>query len=190
MATSYGLNSRVLTSADVTVLNYGGTILQNEDIDGALRFSYRHDLPSCGEPRGSAEFYLRVNPSLGKFTYLSYTVSISANTAACWSFNQGDSSGGVGYTNSLSIPQNGGCLSYSQSLDPITFASNCFELPQYTKQMAACDNDNSNYMRFAVVKSFTVRRRINSTAASFGVWNSRGCHDTNGTVTISNIFVS
>jgi hypothetical protein len=190
MATSYGLKSRVLTSADVTVLQYGGTILQNEDINGALRFSYRHDLPSCGDPRGSAEFYLKVNSSLGKFTYLSYTASISANTAACWAFNQGASSGGMGYTNSLSIPISGGCLDYSQSLDPITFASNCFELPQYTKQMAACDNNDTNFMRFAVVKSFTVRRRIDSTAASFGVWCSRGCHDTNGTVTISNIFVS
>lgn len=190
MATSYGLKSQVVTSADVTVLQYGGTILQNEDINGALTFSYRHDLPSCGEPRGSAEFYLKMNSLPSNFTYLNYTATISANTAACWAFNQGDSSGGVGYTNSLNIPQHGGCLDYSQSLDPIRFLSNSFDNIQYTKQMSACDNDDSNFMRFAVVKTFTVRRRVNKSAASFGVWSSRGCHDTNGTVTISNIFVS
>jgi hypothetical protein len=190
MATSYGLKSQVVTSADVTVLQYGGTILQNEDINGALVFSYRHDLPSCGDPRGTAEFYLKINSLPSNFTYLNYTITTSTHVAACWGFNQGISSGGPGYTNSLNIPVNGGCLDYSQSLDPVRFASNSFDNIQYVKQMAACDNNDVNFMRFGGVKSFTARRRVDRTAASFGVWSNRGCHDTNGTVTISNIFVS
>ena len=190
MATSYGLKSKVITSSDLTVLSYGGTVLESGDINGAFSLTYRHDLPSCGDPRGTAEVYLKINDAPANYTYITYTLNISANAAACWSFNQGSSSGGMNYTNSLNIPVNGGCLSYSTSLDPISFASNCFELPQYTKQMYACDNNDTNFMRFAGVKSFTVRRRVDTSAASFGVWLSRGCHDTNGTVTVSNIFVS
>ena len=68
--------------------------------------------------------------------------------------------------------------------------SNSFENPAYNVQVAACDNEATNFMRFGGVKSFYMfMRRANSNPAGFG--HGRSCSSTGAGsyCTISDIYI-
>ena len=170
---------RVTADMIGSVNNQNCTILsQGNDSSGGYSISYQFNLFGCG------------GADSGLYVLIDNTISwsrvfcrfVNEGTAACWHFNQ------AGYGG---IAPN--LASYNTSLGDIIFrpdASNSFENPAYTVQVAACDNEATNFMRFGGVKSFYMfMRRANSNSAGFG--HGRSCSSTGAGsyCTISDIYI-
>lgn len=182
MSTNYGRTSRRIGSFDINLLTVAnGTVLSSgEDSYGGYFIKFQFDNNGCGvTPDSRFSIELKDQTPWTNISYEAY----NQGTAACWDFNAGGTFG------------LGNLLAYNSSIDTISRAVNCFELPQFTKKMSACDNNSDNFMHgnFFVgsYRSFFVTRRRNLTTSLANLNFQRSCCST-GTgsfIIVRNIFV-
>lgn len=181
MSINYGRNSRRIGSFDINLLTVAnGTVVSSgEDSYGGYFIKFQIDSAGCGAPNSRFSIELKDQTPWTNISYEAY----NEGTASCWDFNAG---GAFGL---------GNLLAYNSSIDTISRAVNCFELPQFAKKMSACDNNSDNFMHnvYAVgtFRSFFVTRRRNLTTSLVNLNFERSCNST-GTgsfIIVRNIFV-
>lgn len=180
MGVFYGSNSKRVTEADINQIIYAnGTILeQGTGSDGGFFVKFQFDTGGCGStPDGYIKVELKDNIPWSKVSFEIY----NSGSASCWSYNQGSYSGNL--------------LSFNSSLDRIFNSVNCFELPQYTKTMNACDNASTNFLhstyKTGTYNSFYITRRRDVGAGLAQITHQRSCNSagTGSFVIIRNIFI-
>lgn len=186
MAVNYGQAARRVTSSEVyQVVTTGGTVLSTGDDNDGFFVSFQHDQAGCGAAESGV--FVEIKDFI-TWTYVSMEFYLTG-TAACWSFNNGDRATGIGNSGT------GNLLSFNSTLDRVHKSVNCFELPQFTLQMSACDNNSNNFFNNAYhvgsFKTFRINRRRNVNGNRAGPMHGRSCNTTgSGSVTlIRNIWV-
>jgi hypothetical protein len=164
-----------------SVLLLSCTAIQNgNDSAGRYILEVSHDTSGCPNPSGF-NIYIK---DIFAWTLISYTVYVTG-TASCWQFNNNNN-----YTSGTNR-----ILAWNSSLDRVISAKNCWELPQYTLKMSACDNEPTNFFHGShhtgTFKQFHVTRRRNTSLAGLaGPSHGRTCHSSGGRTIISNIRIS
>lgn len=174
----YGLKATRISSYDISSITIGNcSIASQGDTNNGYQIQFTNAGSGCTL---NVTFYIELkdNVSWSNISCEFYLVG----TASCWAFNQA-SNGAV----------TGNLVSYNSSIDTITAAKNCFELPQFNKQMVVCDNASTNmfHSSFAVgaYRSFRINRRRSSLVLPAGISHSRNCIGLNGYTIVRNIFV-
>ena len=174
MGIAYGRNSLRVSSAYVNqITNTNGTIVsQGDDSSGGFKFVWYPLNGGCGGTPNS-KFFIELKDTI-PWKYITYQFS-ATGTAACWDFNQAA----------------GNTITFSSSIDRVFNSVNSFENPAYQIRMGACDNEPTNFYRFAGTKSFYVTRRRNSLIIPASVYIDLSCNSTGAgsAVTINNIFI-
>jgi hypothetical protein len=175
MPTVYGINSRKVLLSDIssiTLLNCTNTSL-SEDIGGAV-LTFSHPNIGCT----SSGFTVLLNDVI-PWTRITFEVYLTG-VASCWAFCEG--------TNN--VPTDANITTWNSGIDRVFFPENCWELPQYTLKMLACDNSSDNFFHgtyhTGTYKKFLTTRRRNSTATLAGLSHGRACIN-EGTTIVSNI---
>lgn len=154
------------------------------DANGMYQLTGYAQSGGCGNPNESGIWVKIKNTIPWTYVVCKFTV---AGTASCWSFNN---SGYGSFTD-----RSGNLYSYSSAAGDIIYRSNainCFENTAYTVQPGACDNDASNFFRFAGTKSFYMLSRRNTSNNNVaGPIHGRSCNEVSGgaTMTISEIYI-
>jgi len=178
MATHYGVKATRINSSDISSITITNcSIASQGDIGNGYEIQFTNAGSGCGLP---VSFYIELRDSVA-WSNISCEFYL-VGTASCWSFNQAGH-GAVA----------GNLISYNSTIDTITAAKNCFELPQFTKQMTICDNATTNMLHssFAVgaFRSFRINRRRSSLVTPAGISHGRDCIGANGYTIVRNIFV-
>lgn len=186
MSITYGQKGYRVTQAQVSqVVTTGGTLLESGDRQGGFYVKFQHDQAGCGGPESGV--FIEISNFIS-WSYVSMEFYLTGN-AACWDFNNGTRATNIG--NSAS----GNLLTFNSALDAVTKAENCFELPQFTLQMSACDNNSNNFFHGSYnvgsYKTFRIVRRRNQNGNLAGPMHARSCNSTGtGSDTIiKNIYV-
>lgn len=174
MGVSYGRNSlRVSNDYINSITNTNGTIIsQGNDNNGGFEFNWYPLNGGCGATPNS-QFYIELK-DIFPWKYITYQLTVRG-TASCWNFNQAA----------------GNTLSFNSSIDRVFNSINSFENPAYQIKMSACDNEPTNFYRFAGTKSFYVTRRRNVLTSPASIYVDLSCNTTgvNSSVTVNNIFI-
>ena len=182
MSINYGRNSRRIGSFDINLLTVAnGTVLSSgEDSYGGYFIKFQFDNAGCGgSPDSRFSIELKDTTPWTNISYEAY----NEGHASCWEFNQGGTFG------------LGNLLAFNSSIDTISKAVNCFELPQFTKQMGACDNASTNFMHptytVGSFRSFFVTRRRGSSGLLANLNFQRSCNSAGAGsfIIVRNIFV-
>lgn len=186
MTVFYGRKAYRVTADKISsVTNVNGTIISQGDINEGYEITFQHDTAGCGA--ADSGLFVAIKDFI-PWTNISMEFYLTG-TASCWSFNNG------GYVGSAGNSGTGYLLSYNSSLDVISKAVNSFELPQYTKQMNACDNASTNFMHSSyytgAFRKFSITRRRDSSGNLAGPCTGRSCNSTGAGswTTIRNIYV-
>ena len=174
MGIAYGRNSLRVSSAHVNqITNTNGTIVtQGDDSSGGFQFVWYPLNGGCGNTPNS-QFYIEIKDTI-PWKYITYQFS-TTGTSSCWNFNQAA----------------GNTITFSSSIDRVFNSVNSFENPAYQIKMSACDNEPTNFYRFAGTKSFYVTRRRNSLIIPASIYIDLSCNavGAGSAVTINNIFI-
>ncbi len=174
MGTSYGRRSTRVSSAHINqITNTNGTIIsQGDDRNGGYEFVWYPLNNGCGVTPNS-QFYIELKDNI-PWTYITYQYK-TTGTSSCWNFNQAA----------------GNMISFNSSIDRVFNSVNSFENPAYQIKMSACDNEATNFYRFAGTKSFYVTRRRNVLTTPASIYVDLSCNATGigHTVTVNNIFI-
>jgi hypothetical protein len=175
MSIKYGRNYRKIFTSDidsVTLLNCTNTSSSESSTGAVLEFS--HPAIGCS----SSGFTILLNSSL-EWSQITFKINMTGTTA-CWAFSQGTSY----------VPTDANILNWDSSIDRVFFSKNCWELPQYTLKMNACDNNSDNFFHpgfhTGSFKEFYTTRRRNNLGAAAGLSHGRACLGA-GTTIISDI---
>lgn len=178
MAINYGRNYRKITLSDISsisIVNSTNTSAIDDENGAVLQFSHSSSV-GCG----SSGFTILLKDTT-PWTRITYKIYLTGTTS-CWAFSQGTSY----------VPADANILVWDSSQDRVFFSKNCWELPQYTLKMSACDNNSDNFFHGSYAtgtyREFYTTRRRNSTASLAGLSCGRACMG-DGTTIISNIRV-
>lgn len=178
MSTFYGRNYRKVELADISSISLLSATLSNSinNENGAV-LTFDHQGVNCG----TTAFTIFIKDII-PWTYITYKIYL-VGTASCWAFSHG--------TNYAAADAN--IKTWDSNLDRVFFAQNCWELPQFTLKMFACDNNSDNFMHggYAVgaYRSFMTTRRRNSMASLAGIAHGRACVSPTGQSIVSDIKV-
>lgn len=177
MSTYYGRNYKNITLFDissVSLLNCTNTNLSDIETGAVLTFSH----PAIGCSSSGFTILLK---DIIPWTRITYKIYLTGTTS-CWAFSEGTSY----------VPVNANIVSWNSSQDRVFFPINCWELPQYTLKMSACDNNSDNFFHgsFATgsFREFYTTRRRDSMSSLAGLSCGRACLVA-GTTIISDIRV-
>lgn len=185
MATEYGRCSKRVSPADIESVTLTNMTLVSSGSDSNGGFTVtayvNSDSPGCGNPLFPV-IYVNVKSSAlanwSRMTFKSYGTFV----ASCWQLNDG------GFPNNM--------LGYSSAAGDSFFRCiNSFNLPQFTLQTAACDNDPTNVFHSSyAVGSYRVwyqTRRRNNLSLSAGPCIYLSCNSVGSTsqITISDMFI-
>lgn len=190
MATTYGIASTLVTTANVNLVGTtGGTVISsgNDGPLGGYQLVFQHDTGGCGSGPDSG-VYIELNDST-PWTYITWEW-VGIGVAACWDFtNSSGWGGGAG-------PTAANLINYDESAgDMVSRSYNSWEYPQFQShsKVYACDNDSNNFFhggyQVGNPKSFFMKRRRNSLLSYAGIHHGRSCNNygVGITTTIRNI---
>ena len=175
--TLYGYRFRRVTANMVDAVQTSGSSTINSsgnDSNGYYRMAFQHQNSGCD----SSGFAIKIKRDI-EWSFLICDFYLEG-AASCWSFNAD------GYSPSS------GMLSWSSASGDLFMDSyNSFDLPQFTKQSGACDNDPTNFMHGSYLvgsnRGFTMLSRRNGTSYA-GPTHGRACNSGGYTV-VSNIII-
>jgi len=184
MATTYGIASTLVTTANVNLVGItGGTTISagNNGPLGGYQIIFQHDTGGCGSGPDSG-VYIELNDST-PWTHITFEW-LGIGAAACWSFpNTSGFGGGAG-------PTAANLINYDESAgDRVSRSYLTWEVPQFQShsKVYACDNDSDNFFRYNTgeYRSFFMQRRRNSLSSYAGIHHGRSCNSTgSGATTI------
>jgi len=174
MIDSIIVDTSTRTTYNITTDSLGGAIITSTMLS---------DVNSCNSQNCIS---IQIGNSTPNWTHL-YCKFESIGSASCWGWN-GNNGYGVGLTSSQ---KQGNMLGYSvESGDFTKNEFNVWDLPQFNKYFAACDNETYNYMHGSYLigdsRGFDLFSRRNNMSILAGPSHGRTCSN-NGTITISNI---
>jgi hypothetical protein len=174
MGISYGRNYLRVTNSHVNqITNTNGVIVsQGDNSSGSFEFVWYPLNGGCGVTPNS-QFFIELKDTIS-WKYITYQFK-TTGTAACWNFNEAA----------------GNLITFNSSVDRVFNSVNSFENPAYQVKMVACDNAETNFYRFAGIKSFYVTRRRSSLVTPASVYVDLSCNSVGvgSAITINNIFI-
>jgi hypothetical protein len=177
MATHYGRKARRVLASDINAITLvNSSILLQSDINGGAEIQIQHAGNACIT---TSSFYIELKDTIA-WTNITCEFNLTSK-ASCWGFN------------TASYSSIGNLLAFNPVIDTISRSVNCFELPQFSKVMTACDNATGNmyHNSFAVgtYRSFFVSRRRNVGVGLAGISHGLSCIGVNGITTVRNIYI-
>lgn len=184
MAAGYGIQSTLVTSAQIWSVNLGSydSIVTAETGNVGPNGGYQIKTEYSGYGCSSSGIYLELTDSI-PWTNLTYEVILTGNSA-CWTFNDNAYAPGAAYGNMLTYNESAG--------DRISRPLNSWEVPAFQShgKTYACDNNSNNFYHGSFnsnnPKTFFMRRRRNVNGSKAGPQMGRACTGT-GTTIIRNI---
>jgi hypothetical protein len=181
MGTSYGQAGYPIGTGNISVSNLTNCTLSSSGSDGVYG-SWTFNMQNVG--CGSTGFNLIINDATVPFvwTRIAWRTRIEFGSS-CWSFANSNGDYGTGNHN---------ISAWNVSLgDSVTKPTNCWELPQYTLKMSACDNNSDNFEHATYMtgtfRQWSMVRRRNGTSSA-GPAAGFACTG-GGTCTISQVLV-
>ena len=177
MATTYGIASTLVTTANVNLVGTtGGTTISagNNGPLGGYQIIFQHDTGGCGSGPDSG-VYIELNDST-PWTRITFEW-LGIGGAACWSFpNTSGFGAGAG-------PTDANLINYDEAAgDRVSRSYLTWEVPQFQShsKVYACDNDSNNFFRYNTgeYRSFFMQRRRNSLLSYGGIHHGRSCNST------------
>lgn len=177
MATTYGIATTLVTTANVNLVGTtGGTIISagnNGPLDG-YQIIFQHDTGGCGSAPDSG-VYIELN-DINPWMNITFEW-LGVGFAACWSFTHSSGfGGGAG-------PVAANLINYDEAAgDRVSRPFLTWEVAQFQShsKVYACDNDDNNFFRYneGVYRSFFMKRRRNSSLTYAGIHHGRSCNST------------